>query len=108
MMGMANNYKKKRKKIKETFTMEHSKCTIITDTKEAIAIAKERLKKDLKVLNRFVKDHPEWKESFEPIEIPDAPHIVEEMEKHARNCKVGPMASVAGVLADRMMHEMLG
>src|SRR6056297_3053833 len=94
-------------RVKDSFVYQNSKCTIVTDKPEAIQTAKEALIRDLWVLNQFVKKHPEWNESFEPIEIKNAPEVAKKMEEIGYICGVGPMAAVAGVLADRMQEKMI-
>ena len=50
----------------------------------------------------------EFGESLVPVEVrDDAPEIVKEMAKVARIVGVGPMASVAGVMAERVGSDLL-
>jgi ApbE superfamily uncharacterized protein (UPF0280 family) len=53
-----------------------------------------------KVLEDYINRHPEFRHSFEPIELhSDAPQIAQRMARAARLVGVGPMAAVAGAMA---------
>ncbi len=58
-------------------------------------------------LERYIKQHPFFLTSLEYIPIgEDAPLIVKEMAKAAEKVRVGPMASVAGVIAEFVGNEL--
>jgi len=58
-------------------------------------------------LERYIKQHPSFLTSLEYIPIgEDAPLIVKEMSKAAEKVRVGPMASVAGVIAEFVGNEL--
>jgi len=58
-------------------------------------------------LERYIKQHPSFLTSLEYIPIgEDAPLIVKEMSKAAEKVGVGPMASVAGVIAEFVGNEL--
>jgi ApbE superfamily uncharacterized protein (UPF0280 family) len=54
-----------------------------------------------------MKNNPSWEKSIIPVRTKDAPLIIELMENAAEICDVGPMAAIAGALADRMQAVML-
>lgn len=59
-------------------------------------------------LERYIERHPSFLTSLEPIPISeDAPHIVKSMSESARKAGVGPMASVAGAIAEFVGTELL-
>ena len=59
-------------------------------------------------LERYIERHPSFLTSLEPIPIgEDAPHIVKSMSESARKAGVGPMASVAGAIAEFVGTELL-
>jgi len=59
-------------------------------------------------LERYIQRDPRFLKSFSPISISsDAPAIVKEMAKAARLAKVGPMAAVAGAIAEFVGHDLL-
>lgn len=52
-------------------------------------------------------DHPEWFSSFSPLDAyPDAPPLVQRMSEAARDAHVGPMAAVAGAIADKLLETL--
>ena len=51
--------------------------------------------------------HPEFIKALEPIKIPqNAPEVIKRMSNAAGKAKVGPMAAVAGAIADLAAEEM--
>ena len=51
-------------------------------------------------IKNWIMFHPEFAASLEPVDVPgDAPDIVRGMAEAARMCGVGPMAAVAGAVA---------
>jgi ApbE superfamily uncharacterized protein (UPF0280 family) len=53
-----------------------------------------------KILELYIDRHPEFGRSFEPIELlDDAPQIAQQMASAAKLVGVGPMAAVAGAMA---------
>jgi ApbE superfamily uncharacterized protein (UPF0280 family) len=60
------------------------------------------------VLEGYIEQHPSFLTSLEPIAVEDgAPAIVSEMGKAARRARVGPMAAVAGAIAEFVGNELL-
>lgn len=52
-------------------------------------------------LESYIAAHPRFAESFVPVPVePDAPGIVRQMAEAARAASVGPMAAVAGAVAE--------
>lgn len=67
------------------------------------ALTRERLD-----LEAYVARHPAFLASLEPLEIaPDAPWVARRMARAARAAQVGPMAAVAGALADAVGRQLL-
>ncbi|MDP8233681.1 MAG: UPF0280 family protein [Candidatus Saelkia tenebricola] len=61
-----------------------------------------------KILEEYLCDNPVFLKSLVPIEIkPGAPIFVQEMVKASRKAGVGPMASVAGAIAEFVGKELL-
>ena len=59
-------------------------------------------------LERYIRRHPAFLTSLEPLPVSDdAPHIIIEMSAAAEKVGVGPMASVAGAMADFVGNELL-
>jgi ApbE superfamily uncharacterized protein (UPF0280 family) len=74
-------------------------------------LKREALKLVLKyrgMLERYIEHHPSFLTSLEPVEIgDDAPHMVTEMAESARKVGVGPMAAVAGAIAEFVGSQLL-
>ena len=59
-------------------------------------------------LEEYIKMNPQFLAVLNPIEVADdAPDIVVEMAQAARKCGVGPMAAVAGVIAEYVGKDLL-
>jgi ApbE superfamily uncharacterized protein (UPF0280 family) len=53
-----------------------------------------------RILDEYIESHPAFLESFEPVELlSGAPEIAQRMARAARPVGVGPMAAVAGAMA---------
>jgi len=60
------------------------------------------------VLERYIEQHPAFLTSFQPISVDEeAPQIVKSMSESATKVGVGPMASVAGAMAEFVGAELL-
>ncbi|MBA7607606.1 hypothetical protein ES703_14765 [subsurface metagenome] len=60
------------------------------------------------LLERYIERHPSFLTSLEPLAVgDDAPHIVTEMAEAAKKVGVGPMASVAGAIAEFVGSQLL-
>jgi ApbE superfamily uncharacterized protein (UPF0280 family) len=56
----------------------------------------------------YINKHPTFKASLEPLEMPEyAPDIVKEMIRAGASAGVGPMAAVAGAIAEYVGRELL-
>ncbi|NIS83282.1 MAG: UPF0280 family protein [Anaerolineales bacterium] len=52
------------------------------------------------ILEDYIERHPDFRHSFEPVELHnDAPEVAQRMVRAARLVGVGPMAAVAGAMA---------
>ncbi|MHA1341775.1 MAG: UPF0280 family protein [Candidatus Helarchaeota archaeon] len=87
--------------------VKESDIFIKTDIKKAIDEALLTIKKNRAILINYIRNYPEFKTSFKPIKInKDAPLIIRMMALAAEKCDVGPMAAVAGALADLGVDTM--
>jgi ApbE superfamily uncharacterized protein (UPF0280 family) len=60
-------------------------------------------------LEAYVAEHPHFAASYVPIPVePDAPDIVQVMAAAAERAGVGPMAAVAGAVAERVARGLAG
>lgn len=65
------------------------------------------IREQRRILFDYIKEHPQFERSLEPIKVDDAPRIVKLMAEAAETAGVGPMAAVAGVIADLAGEAML-
>jgi ApbE superfamily uncharacterized protein (UPF0280 family) len=94
------------KKIKRQ--IGESNLFIETDTPEAIDLAFSAIRIHREQLLAYIAQHEEFLYSFSPVEIAhDIPPIVHAMAHAAKIANVGPMAAVAGALADFAIEEMM-
>ena len=92
---------------KQAFSLKESSCTIISDKEECIETAKTSIKNNRKQLENYIKKHPNFLHSLEPMDVQDGPEVVQLMTKASLKANVGPMAAVAGVLADLAVQNMV-
>jgi len=59
-------------------------------------------------IERYLKANPQFEKSFSPCRAKyDAPAIIKEMANAARKAKVGPMAAIAGTMAEFVGKDLL-
>jgi ApbE superfamily uncharacterized protein (UPF0280 family) len=96
-----------KKLYREAFTLKESHCNIIADKPEGIHAAKNSLRLHRRKLEAYVKTNPTFLCTLKPVAVPREPLVTTLMAEAAEKAKVGPMAAVAGVLADLAVKEML-
>jgi len=94
------------KTYKTYFSEKESDICIISDSKFAILNAKESFYFHRRNLERYVAKNKDFLDSFSPIKVKTEFEIIKIMAEVAEICDVGPMASVAGALADLMCISM--
>ncbi len=92
---------------KRTFQYKETQCTIVSDKELAIDVAVNSLKRHRKQLEDYTQSHLKFLYTLEPIPIPNEPLVAKLMAEAAAKAGVGPMAAVAGVLADLAVEDML-
>lgn len=92
---------------KRVFEIKESCGVIIADKEEAIEVAVESLRRNRKALEGYAKANPKFLFSLKPVKAPDTPLVAKLMAEAAEKANVGPMAAVAGVLADLAVKDML-
>ena len=71
------------------------------EAREAVLVHRSELEK-------YIKTDPDFYSSLEPVAVPDeAPEIVRVMAEAGRKAGVGPMAAVAGAVAEFVGRELL-
>ncbi len=60
------------------------------------------------LLEKYIERHPSFLTSLEPLDVgDDAPRIITEMAETARRVGIGPMAAVAGAIAEFVGSQLL-
>jgi ApbE superfamily uncharacterized protein (UPF0280 family) len=92
---------------KEHFTHKESQCTIISDQQKAIQAAVESIKRNYLELELYVRANPKFLYTLTPIEAPEKPLVARVMALATHKANVGPMAAVAGAIADLAVEDMV-
>lgn len=95
------------KLIKETYTLKESQCTLISESQAAIEAAKESIQRSRLELELYVRANPRFLYTLTPIPAPDRPLVAKMMAEATQKANVGPMAAVAGAIADLAVQDML-
>jgi ApbE superfamily uncharacterized protein (UPF0280 family) len=95
------------KLFKESFQIKETQCTIIADKQQAIKTAIDSIKRNRKALEDYAKNNPKFLYTLKPVAVPAEPLVARLMAEAAEKANVGPMAAVAGVLADLAMKDMV-
>jgi ApbE superfamily uncharacterized protein (UPF0280 family) len=62
-------------------------------------LAEQLLDEARVIVEGYISQHADFAAALQPIDIKDAPKMIQEMAAAAQLCSVGPMASVAGAVA---------
>lgn len=92
---------------KETFNLKETQCTILSDVQSAIKVGIESIKQSRKKLEIFAEANPKFLYTLEPFPVPEKPLVAKLMALAAQKAGVGPMAAVAGVIADLAVNDMI-
>ena len=91
---------------KENYAYKDSVCHIISDVLQGITVAKESIIRNYQELENYIRTHQLFYYTFDPIPAPDEPLVAKLMALAAQKANVGPMAAVAGVIADLAVVDM--
>ena len=84
-------------RIYKTFIHNEAVFRICCDCYDTVTL---EIKRQRKILEDYIRQHPEFQHSLKPIELQlDAPDVAQRMAHAAALVGVGPMAAVAGVMA---------
>jgi ApbE superfamily uncharacterized protein (UPF0280 family) len=92
---------------KEVFQYKETRCTIIADREHAIKTAIESIRRNRKELEDYARSNPKFLYTLEPVPVPNEPLVARLMAEAAEKANVGPMAAVAGVLADLAVKDVI-
>lgn len=95
------------KLLREAFTLKESQCTFVSDSPEALEVAKQSIHCSRLDLELYVRMNPKFEHTLTPVDVPEKPLVAKLMAEAAVLAKVGPMAAVAGAIADIAVADML-
>ena len=94
--------------ISESWAYKETDVLIKADSREAIEAAKKSLIRHRNAIERYIARNPVFKLSLEPINVEaEAPKVVQLMAEAGRLVGVGPMAAVAGTLAQLAVEDVV-
>jgi ApbE superfamily uncharacterized protein (UPF0280 family) len=94
-------------KYKRAFKHKETSCNITADSEATIEAAISSIKHHRSQLERYIRTNPKFLHSLKPIHVEKGPTIVRLMAEAAERADVGPMAAVAGALADLAVEDMI-
>ncbi len=88
------------------FEVGETAVTIVADD-EYLEAAQESIFRSREIVQEFIRGDPFFQTTLEPYPCPaDAPPLIARMCSAARKAQVGPMAAVAGAIAERAVLDM--
>jgi ApbE superfamily uncharacterized protein (UPF0280 family) len=88
--------------------MEEETDLLVSGDVNLSAVATEAITRYRRQIKRYITRDEEFQPALEPVEVrKDAPEIVKEMAEAAKIAGIGPMASVAGAIAERVGRDLL-
>jgi ApbE superfamily uncharacterized protein (UPF0280 family) len=92
---------------RRNYHFRETKGTIISDKRSSLDVAESSIQKNRKELEEYLNTDLKFKYSLQPIDVINAPNIANLMANVGKKAGVGPMAAVAGVLADLAVEAMI-
>ena len=92
--------------VKFRVTIEESDLLIIAEKNLKKEVTQE-LKKQREILKEFIRENPEFYYTFSPLKINSEKEIIRLMSESSLLTKTGPMASVAGAVAEIIGKKLL-
>ncbi len=93
--------------VREHFELKETAVTIVADERH-VHEAKRSIFESRKVLEKYIAEDPFFRSTLEPYqEGQDTPLLIKRMCDAARAANVGPMASVAGAVAEAAVNAMV-
>lgn len=92
---------------RKAFAYKESQGTIISDIEDSIRTAISSIRTHRERLEEYIENHPQFFHSLQPVHVDAGPRIASLMAEASDRADVGPMAAVAGVLADLATEEMV-
>ena len=92
----------------EEILYKNSRIKVIVDKKELVSKAYDELVKERTLIEEYIKRDKLFESSLEPIKTKEYAHfIVKLMAKGGKIANVGPMAAVAGVIAEFVCRKLI-
>ena len=107
MQGNAIRKEVMKTLVKQAFVCKDSNCVLIADKQEGIKAAENSIARNRMLLEEYISAHPKFCYTLKPIPSPEKPLVAKLMAEAAEKANVGPMAAVAGVLADLAVKDMV-
>jgi ApbE superfamily uncharacterized protein (UPF0280 family) len=92
---------------REDFLLKETDCTIVSDHLPALRASRVSIARHRRELEVFIRGNPVFQYALNPLRVDEGPEVAMLMAEASRRCGVGPMAAVAGVLADLAVRDML-
>ena len=94
--------------VRRHFEVGETAVTIVAEER-FVAIAKDSIFRSRSIIQGFIAQDPIFKDTLEPYDEPeDADPLIKRMCSAARKANVGPMAAVAGAIAEEAVRAMVG
>ena len=94
--------------IRERFQLKETIVTIIAEDDVYIEVAKREIQKCRSEIEGYIRKDDFFEITFEPYTCPeDAPEIIKKMCKSSEKLNVGPMSTVAGIIAECVIKAMI-
>lgn len=96
------------KKYRTAISYKQSRLNVIVDSPRLLKVAYSSLLTHRLLLDQYVERHPSFRISLHPVRVePWAPKVARLAAEAAEIAEVGPMAAVAGALAEAVMEDLL-
>ncbi len=90
------------------FQLKETIVTIVADQESHITTAKESIRHNREVLERFIAFDPFFRSTLEPYDCPEnVPEVVKRMIAAGNSMGIGPMSAVAGTIAAMAVEAMV-
>jgi len=94
--------------LKEQYQLKETIVTIIADNASYIQTAKKEIQKCRKEIEQFIEKNEEFEFTLRPFNCSkEAPKIIQRMCKSSRKFNIGPMSTVAGIIAEFALKSMI-
>ena len=104
---MTKNFPSRNQKFKFSINYRYSKINVSTDIPNTEPMIREILNSCYVSLEKVITLYPEWKKSFDPIISGIKDPLILRMEEAAKHANVGPMAAIAGAIADLIAEFLI-